>query len=1131
MASSATAMPLPNGGAPSSNSVVSSSNAHAPAAAATGRQFKNKSGGKQLDGVAKRNPSQKAWSQGPNTSTQRNYTQIQQNGGANSSAKNTAAKTAATPLKETPTPDKHANDRLIFALGKSIGLSVVVTVKDGSAFEGIFTAATVENSESSFTLKMVKRTKGKRGEPLNAAPDSAARDYIGVGLHHTMVFEAKDIVDLAIPSVPVNGAAQAKPAKSSATTFLTDTDISGNAAVRERTLQRWEPSGDVSIDLSLESNNNSGTNAPWDQFEANERLYGVTSSFDETAYTTTIDRSNPLYKQRAAQADKIAREIIGTAVTNSHMAEERGLIFGEDDGKDEEAKYSEVRRTPKEFPALQSGSTNKYTPPARRAPTGHPTVHGAPVDPAIISSQIARPQKPAQNEGVPNQTKKTHFPINGDKNKTPRTPISPITDTPKSGIKGLPEANQRQPASTTKTAASGNTSPNPQPSAESAVKNVEIDLRDSFKQFANNEKLRVEARRRNQIRLEKDDKLKDLKKFSQSFKLNTPVPTDLVPILAKDTKKQNEIVEKAQRIADEAVNTASAVSVPTSAEQKSQAPGSQAEAGSKITSSQLDRQNNQRLRTTYATPVPYASQVPRIDRGQNAPSATNRQGQGLLSTRLVNLQHQQQQHKVGTGPAETPSPAPILEVRVPPPSHAINTTDLSSASRTSALPTPTSTVSIKFNVKAMEFKPNPSAISFTPTAESTAASSPRSFNNARLASRLPSPSAFFGKRLPLPAAERPSINDAFNPIKRARKDAELAKAKNPKEDYAFNGGILPAHKTNVTWDVPAANREKLYPEMFDRAPYSSQPIAPPHPSESVAHPLQQLPHQHQLPFHLQHGAQGMPPAHAIHQPPHLLHPPHHHPMPSQHHFDDHRMHISSSNSSVLPSPRLHAANMAYQSPMSQHAQLVYGPQGMAPYNMGPGPQAGQYRQFSNGPQYMPQQGPHMGAPMMMQSPSSGPYLGAPQGLGVQFGQQLPMYSPSPAHVYPHHAGPPPAPPGSTGYPSPGRGAPMMMHQGSQQGQHMMMYGMSPGQQHGQPLFSPPQQVAVPPMRAGYPPHQQPHYGTSPHQGHHYPRQHHNGHGNSYHQHHAHPSTHQANHQGPPPIKAALQQPEPGDEPK
>lgn len=63
------------------------------------------------------------------------------------------------------------------------------------------------------------------------------------------------------------------------------------------------------------------------------------SDYDEAIYTTSIDRSNPLYKQRAAAAERIAREIESGSAMNAHMAEERGLEMADDVGMDEEQKY------------------------------------------------------------------------------------------------------------------------------------------------------------------------------------------------------------------------------------------------------------------------------------------------------------------------------------------------------------------------------------------------------------------------------------------------------------------------------------------------------------------------------------------------------------------------------------------------------------------------------------------------------------------------------------------------------------------------------------------------------------------------------------------------------------------------
>jgi hypothetical protein len=48
---------------------------------------------------------------------------------------------------------------------------------------------------------------------------------------------------------------------------------------------------------------------PWDQFDGSECLFGVKSDYDESFYTTTIDKSHPNYHARMSLADKKAQEI------------------------------------------------------------------------------------------------------------------------------------------------------------------------------------------------------------------------------------------------------------------------------------------------------------------------------------------------------------------------------------------------------------------------------------------------------------------------------------------------------------------------------------------------------------------------------------------------------------------------------------------------------------------------------------------------------------------------------------------------------------------------------------------------------------------------------------------------------
>jgi hypothetical protein len=70
----------------------------------------------------------------------------------------------------------------------------------------------------------------------------------------------------------------------------------------------------------------------------------------------------------------------------------------------------------------------------------------------------------------------------------------------------------------------------------------ERDLLDSFKQFSAAERLRTSERQKAFARENKATKLNDLRKFSRNFMLNTPVPSDLLPILSKDEEKQRQIM-------------------------------------------------------------------------------------------------------------------------------------------------------------------------------------------------------------------------------------------------------------------------------------------------------------------------------------------------------------------------------------------------------------------------------------------------------------------------------------------------------------------------------------------------------------------------------------------------------------
>jgi len=607
---------------------------------------------------------------------------------------------------------------------------------------------------------------------------------------------------------------------------------------------------------------------------------------------------------------------------------------------------------------------------------------------------------------------------------------------------------------------------------DNATANVEHELLDSFKQFSAAEKLRVSERQRSLARESKAVKLNDLKKFSQNFKLNTPVPSDLVPILAKDEAKQAQIVQKALKTVQELKATPpKSAGTAVDAKTTPRPTNTKADAIQASPSAPVDRQQSQRPRPGQNQ---YGSATVRERPGHNTHlNQLSQRSTGLLADRLrVN----QQQHKLQGNMPYNGVPQPI------PPQDRIPAPGPSSSS--SGVQTPTSNVSTKFNVRANEFRPNPGATAFQPSHPSNH-SSPRPDSASRQeVPRKPQITSFFGNQRT--TMQPLDLNEYFNPIKRLRKDAEdPQKAR----QYQPNGGIQPPYHTPPTWDFPETNTNKGYVDMFER------PAAP---SMTNAHSMMgngHMPHQHQLPHQFQ-GPQGMPQGQTPQQTP--RHPPvqlHHGQGPHQ--FEAQHMQYSHSASGVHPSPRSMQPYMygSQPQPVPGYSQQVP----MPPYGMSPNVQHVPLRPGHGGPQFVAPPGPGMGGQMMANQPSNGPYMGMPGN------PQMPMYPAVPGPGYPQYPGQMATGPGVNGYSnSPRPGAPIMAHQGSQQShqQQGLVYMQHSGQ--GPPMFAqvPPgssryceyrssaiaNRFEVTPMRGPFPQPHQPHYG-SPHQHHQFPQSH------------------------------------------
>ncbi|KAH6646723.1 hypothetical protein BKA67DRAFT_524970 [Truncatella angustata] len=810
--------------------------------------------------------------------------------------------------------------------------------------------------------------------------------------------------------------------------FRTDTAISGNRTGQERVLQRWQPDAPDTEDHSLEKASGGGS---WDQFKANEKLFGLKTDYNENFYTTQIDKSHPKYRERIVAAERTAKQIESSVASTSHVAEERVMDFvGGADNGDEEDKYSGVKRQQQlanDFPPLGGSRDNKYTPPARRAPTGSATVKGAPFDPAIISSQLKSNTPPTTNPSDENKARAT-----SNESIAPAVPaISKLpTDvkpeqTPEASQTPAADKTTAQTATPLKPSAATSRTISPQAkegvAVPSATSTVERDVLNSFKAFANQQRTVAEKQRSTKARADKEVKLIELKKFASSFKLPTPVPVDLIGIIAKDPAKQKAIQEKAARDAAECQRRK--VEEKVAQEKKQPATTSESQPSTSAQGTSGDRARPTGASSSSNQPAPAAARHSGPRPGSFVPApyqqfrngaqhmgqAGGRQTQGLAARIRGNAENQ----KLG-------------DMRQPPtgPANAVDPSYLRRGGQ--------SQLGNKLNPNSNEFRPNAFAPTFTPNGHHpSVGSSPRStLNNAVESHAVPGSAGavvFITRKKTAP-----------NPKKCGILSYIKAQPKPEGKNWADNDGFKPSFDTPPTWrqaqddEKPDSTMRLSYHEYFERQPFATQRT----PGPSHGTPLH-FAHQYQLPPHMQQGAPTSAARASPHVPPASMHAGPHGPLPhgSFNGADDHRMMHSNSSQSFAASPRV---GPAYPQAMNAPSQVPYGQNGMQFMPGTPQQMGGFNRSFSNNTGYMPQQMPVMIQPGFM----------APQGMS---GAQMQMYPGAPPQfMHPGAVAPQPIP-GANGYPSPGRGAaPMMVHQGSQQGQQI--YGMSPNVQYGQPAF-------------------------------------------------------------------------------
>ncbi|WFC98165.1 poly(A)-binding protein binding protein [Malassezia yamatoensis] len=228
-----------------------------------------------------------------------------------------------------------------------VGQMVVVTLQTGKRYVGVLSKANLESKPWEVVLTVTQSLS------VDGEVDS---EVIG-----SMTVSWEDVKEMDACNAILSSAQELDAVNRSASRsagFRTDTEISNASRSDRRALQRWDDTGEPPAEDGLESQASRSSAQGWDQFAANEARFGIKSNYEESMYTTKLDRSSKDFKQREREADKIAREIIEQGVDNVHIAEERNQIDAAD--FNEEDRYGAVvRNTPASTPQPSVSANEK----------------------------------------------------------------------------------------------------------------------------------------------------------------------------------------------------------------------------------------------------------------------------------------------------------------------------------------------------------------------------------------------------------------------------------------------------------------------------------------------------------------------------------------------------------------------------------------------------------------------------------------------------------------------------------------------------------------------------------------------------------------------------------------------------
>ncbi|KAJ2517533.1 poly(A)-binding protein binding protein [Coemansia sp. RSA 1939] len=446
---------------------------------------------------------------------------------------------------EAPEQVDAMHRRLLYLFSHVVGLPVKIVTKTSDVYVGIMDSINPNDAQSVVLRYAYNRTGSRAAHPID-----------------TLVINGDDC--LCISSIVSFDEGDSREGLRSG--FKTDTDItrtgvSGKGGERE--LHRWVPDeSEAPETLDSHLGHASEQGLSWDQFATNEKLFGLTTDFDEEIYTTKLDRTKPGFKEREREAIRIAQEIQNAPLLNSHVAEERTEVAAGDSGAlDEEDKYGAVLRS--------SGVAGKYVPPYLRGKLDAPQVTrqstasslqstDAGASTTASTSLVDAVAKHASSEGalaatVPNSSgamaalAKLNIRTSGHRsvqNTKSQSAAEPAPGSLTSSIVAPPSPSTAAESTATAVAKQPNV---PATSKLANLRGLKhrSDVAALNKPMADiTEKLNSERERIHQHKQALlKNRMSELVKFHKSFKLSTPMPEDVAEIVGVRNKPHSQDTE------------------------------------------------------------------------------------------------------------------------------------------------------------------------------------------------------------------------------------------------------------------------------------------------------------------------------------------------------------------------------------------------------------------------------------------------------------------------------------------------------------------------------------------------------------------------------------------------------------